>query len=228
MLKGDSKRKNGLFNDGAVRFSILVGRTTMALAVLAVVVNVFYEPFVADTPVCERPAWLADVVFWLCGGSIGLTFSAAAFSVLLGMIWPRSHAAKWGLASIALFIVSVFVSIPFAMGREHFQTEPPAVEQLRMINTAEVTYLSSNGGNYGTFEDLVEAELLDSRFTNGQPSGYKYKVVLVSQASYIATATRAGSNCSIPWDFFSESDAVVKYSTDAAHAPRGMAGMTID
>ena len=189
----------------------------------------FWEPFVADTPVCKRPAWLAaDVVRWLAAGSIVLAFIAAEVSMLLGIIWPRAHAAKWGMASIALLVVSFFVSIPFTFGREHFETEPPAVELLRLINTAEVTYLSSHGGSYGTLEDLVEAELLDSGFTNGQAVGYRYKVLLVSQDSYIATATRAGSNCSIPWDFFSESDALIKYSTDAAHAPPGMAGKPID
>src|SRR5262249_53582275 len=39
-----------------------------------------------------------------------------------------------------------------------------AIANLRTVNTAEVTYLSTSGGNYGTISDMIAAGLLDSRF----------------------------------------------------------------
>ena len=60
--------------------------------------------------------------------------------------------------------------------------ESSAVSNIRTINTAEVTYLSSNGGNYGTIPDLVGAGLLDNRF-NSSVSGYTFTVAASGSVS---------------------------------------------
>ena len=44
-----------------------------------------------------------------------------------------------------------------------------AIVTLKTISTAQQTYALSNGGNYGTFQQLCEAGYLDSRFNYTQP-----------------------------------------------------------
>src|SRR5262245_60161416 len=56
-------------------------------------------------------------------------------------------------------------------GSREAANESAAVGNLRTINTALVTYLSSNGGKYGTIPQLIDAGLLDARF-NSVISGF--------------------------------------------------------
>jgi hypothetical protein len=81
------------------------------------------------------------------------------------------------------------------------------------VNTAEVTYLNVSGGKYGTIQDLVRAELLDSRFedTVGQ---YKF-YVKVSGEDYYASAFPATKKAG-RYGYFSTADAVVRYATEKA------------
>ena len=51
--------------------------------------------------------------------------------------------------------------------------ECTAVANLRTIDTAEVTYLSSSNGRYGTMADLIALRLLDDSFSNTK-GGYNY------------------------------------------------------
>ena len=47
--------------------------------------------------------------------------------------------------------------------------ETAATSSLRTIATAQQTYALSNGGNYGTFQQLCEGGHLDSRFNTENP-----------------------------------------------------------
>jgi hypothetical protein len=228
MLK-DSKPEAGVFDKRAIDFPILTGRTANVLALFAAGFLVLYEPFITSISACERPEWLENGLLSVGFSLVVLTILAGCFSVLLGIISRKARAAVLGLASIAVVAVSFFVVAMASLGRENFKTEGPAVAQLRTINSAEVTYFSNHDEKWGTIEDLVREELLDSRFVGEEVvGGYKFKVSL-SQSGYIATATRDyPGNCSARWDFFSESDAVIRYSTDVTHAPRGMAGKPIE
>src|SRR6185503_13924975 len=82
-----------------------------------------------------------------------------------------------------------------------------AIANLRTINTAEVTYLSSSGGNYGTMQNMVEAGLLDSSFLSVK-AGYSFNIVR-NGPDYHATAVPATSG---RWGVYSTPDAVVRYS----------------
>jgi len=64
------------------------------------------------------------------------------------------------------------------------QSESAAVAQLRTTNTAEVTYFSSNGGKYGTIQDLISTGLLDRRDA-GEIDGYSYEVQVQEQGRII-------------------------------------------
>lgn len=90
------------------------------------------------------------------------------------------------------------------------RVESAAVSQLRTINTAEVVYLSSHEGKYGTLSDMITAGLLDKRFS--EPiSGYAFDVKLQqSGTGYLAIATPTDNVGR--YSFNSSSDAVIRYS----------------
>jgi hypothetical protein len=98
------------------------------------------------------------------------------------------------------------------------------VANLRTINTAEVTFLSTSGGNYGEIPHLVAAGLLDNRF-NTSISGYSYLIV-AGGGDYVAAAIPAdlqnGKNI-----FFSTPDGVVRFTASKQWAPPGQAGKPV-
>jgi prepilin-type N-terminal cleavage/methylation domain-containing protein len=125
------------------------------------------------------------------------------------------------LIVVAIILIIATIAIPSLLRSRQAANESAAVATLRTINTAQVTYLSSNGGNYGTISNLVGAGLLDSRF-NGSVGGYNYTVV-ASSYDYTATADPVSSN-SGRYGYYSLPDAVIRYSTAASLAPAGQAG----
>jgi prepilin-type N-terminal cleavage/methylation domain-containing protein len=125
------------------------------------------------------------------------------------------------LIVVAIILIIATIAIPSLLRSRQAANESAAVATLRTINTAQVTYLSSNGGNYGTISNLVSAGLLDTRF-NGTVGGYIYTVV-ASSYDYTATANPASSNTG-RYGYYSLPDAVIRYSTAASLAPAGQAG----
>jgi hypothetical protein len=99
--------------------------------------------------------------------------------------------------------------VVFAPPPRRHSNEYGAVSNLRTINTAEVTYLSS-AGRYGTMTDLIDARLLDDTFT-GTKAGYNYTITL-DATGYIATALPALKENG-RYGYYSVPDAVVRYST---------------
>jgi hypothetical protein len=126
-----------------------------------------------------------------------------------------------------------------------------AIAQLRTINTAEVTYLSSNSGSYGNLSELITQGLLDASFANSV-SGWDYSVT-ASGTSYTATAMPApikpdsfseriykyvdrrilgGPAPRGPFGYYSEPDAVIRYATAPSLTcnpcfPAGLSGAPI-
>src|SRR6476646_117772 len=80
------------------------------------------------------------------------------------------------LIVVAIILIIATIAIPSLLRSRQAANESAAVAQVRTITTAEVTYLSSSGGNYGTILQLVSAGLLDSGF-NATKGGYNYSVV---------------------------------------------------
>ena len=96
---------------------------------------------------------------------------------------------------------------------------------MRMINSAEATFKSSKGSGYGNLPSLVSEGLLDNSFL-GEKAGYRYSID-ASNTDYTAVATPLSSNTA-RFEYFSTSDAVIRYSTDATLAPNGRAGGSIE
>ena len=115
------------------------------------------------------------------------------------------------LIVVAIILIIATIAIPSLLRSRQAANESAAVSNLRTINTAEVTYLSSAAGNYGTVADLVTAGLLDSRFSGTAVSGYSFGIV-ASLSDYTATAIPTSAN-SGRYGYYSLPDAVIRYST---------------
>ena len=128
------------------------------------------------------------------------------------------------LIVVAIILIIATIAIPSLLRSRQAANESAAVANLRTINTAQVTYLSSAGGNYGSITNLVSGGLLDSRFS-GTVSGYDFTVT-TSGPDYTATATPASSNTG-RYGYYSTPDGVVRYSTTSTLAPAGSTGAPV-
>jgi type IV pilus assembly protein PilA len=115
------------------------------------------------------------------------------------------------LIVVAIILIIATIAIPSLLRSRQAANESSAVANLRTVNTAEVTYLSSAGGNYGSITDLVTAGLLDTRFNSTQVSGYAFTVT-ASGSDYTANATPTSINAG-RYGYFSLPDAVVRYQS---------------
>jgi hypothetical protein len=148
----------------------------------------------------------------------------------------RKHRLQTGFGAIDVLaivigIVLLVVVAPALLRPRHpgGSQESSAVAQLRTINTAEVTYLSSAGGQYGSVPELITAGLLDSRFA-GSVSGYTFGV-MASGTNYTATATPASTNAG-RYGYYSTPDAVIRWATATAATctpcfPAGQSGSPV-
>ena len=132
------------------------------------------------------------------------------------------------LIVVAIILIIATIAIPSLLRSRQAANESAAVANIRTINTAEVTYLSSSGGNYGSMTDMVGTQLLDDTFLGGlgaPKAGYVYTVVN-SGADYTVSATPASSNTG-RFAYYSRPDAVVRYSTIVGLAPAGKEGKSV-
>ena len=126
------------------------------------------------------------------------------------------------LIVVAIILIIATIAIPSLLRSRQAANESAAVANLRTINTAEVTYLSSSGGNYGDLTALVGAGLLDDTFigTATRPkAGYVYNITATG-SDYTATADPASTNTG-RFGYYSVPDAVVRYNTTLAPAGQG-------
>ena len=114
------------------------------------------------------------------------------------------------LIVVGIILIIATIAIPALLRSRQSAHESSAVSQLRTINTAEVTYLTSNQGSYGDIPSLITQGLLDVRFS-GSVSGYSFRVT-TSIGNYTATADPTSTN-SGRFGYYSGPDAVVRYAT---------------
>jgi prepilin-type N-terminal cleavage/methylation domain-containing protein len=114
------------------------------------------------------------------------------------------------LIVVAIILIIATIAIPSLLRSRQAAQESSAVAQVRTINTAEVTYLSSNQGSYGDVPSLIAQGFIDSRFT-ASVSGYNF-VVTASGTDYTATATPTSTNAG-RYGYYSLPDAVIRYQT---------------
>jgi len=114
------------------------------------------------------------------------------------------------LIVVAIILIIATIAIPSLLRSRQSAQESSAVAQLRTINTAEVTYLSSNQGAYGSLPMLITQGLLDTRFA-GSVSGYNFTVT-ASATDYTANASPTSVNAG-RFGYYSTPDAVIRYAT---------------
>jgi len=117
------------------------------------------------------------------------------------------------LIVVAIILIIATIAIPSLLRSRQAAQESSAVAQVRTINTAEVTYLSSNQGSYGDVSQLITQGFLDNRFV-GSVSGYNF-VVTASGTDYTVTATPTSTNAG-RYGYYSLPDAVIRYQTQSA------------
>jgi len=128
------------------------------------------------------------------------------------------------LIVVAIILIIATIAIPSLLRSRQAANESAAVAQVRTITTAEITYLSSSGGNYGTIAQLVSAGLLDAGF-NQTKGGYNYAITTTG-TDYTITANPASTNNG-RYGYYSVPDGVVRYATTAALAPTGQSGNAV-
>jgi type II secretory pathway pseudopilin PulG len=125
---------------------------------------------------------------------------------------------------IIIVLIVATIAIPSLLRSRQAANESAAVANLRTINTAEVTYLSTSGGTYGELEDLIDTGLLDTRF-HGDVSGYRFTII-ADGAEYFAEAEPVTANTG-RFGYYSTPDGVVRYSITPSLAPSGLSGIPV-
>jgi type IV pilus assembly protein PilA len=127
------------------------------------------------------------------------------------------------LIVVAIILIIATIAIPSLLRSRQAANESSAVANMRNLNTAEVSYSSTNGV-YGSISDLITARLLDDRYQNSNFNGYRFTVVLSNaNRNYTAYAIGAASNTS-RYDYYTGPDFVIRFSTAVTRAPNGMTG----
>jgi prepilin-type N-terminal cleavage/methylation domain-containing protein len=130
------------------------------------------------------------------------------------------------LIVVGIILIIATIAIPSLLKSRQSANESSAVSNLRLVNTAQVTYASGNQGNYGSITQLVSAGLLDSRF-NQVVSSYSFSVTLSADTlDYTANAVARAANDG-RYDYYTTPDTIIRYSTTATRAPSGLSGQPV-
>jgi prepilin-type N-terminal cleavage/methylation domain-containing protein len=68
------------------------------------------------------------------------------------------------LIVVGIILIIATIAIPSLLKFRQSANESSAVSNLRLVNTAEVTYASSSQDSFGSIAQLVGSGLLDGRF----------------------------------------------------------------
>jgi len=92
-----------------------------------------------------------------------------------------------------LSTVSLFVVVALLLSCQSYSTglqqsvaradEVSAITAMKTISTAQQTYALSNGGSYGTFQQLCEGGFLDERFNSSTPQVKDYVFSMEASAN---------------------------------------------
>jgi hypothetical protein len=124
------------------------------------------------------------------------------------------------VCSYMLLLGGLLALLPTVLRSRQAKAELAAVCNLKAITYAENSY-ASKGRGYGSLDELIDAKLLDSRFTEAA-HGYEFTVVS-SGREYTAFANPISQSSG--HGYSATTDGIVRYSTNA---PAGMAGKPVE
>ena len=81
------------------------------------------------------------------------------------------------LIVVAIILIIAGIAIPNLVKAKMAANEASAVESLRTITTAEVTYASTYGTGYTNLATLGISGMIDTVLSNGKKSGYTFTAV---------------------------------------------------
>src|SRR5256885_12480684 len=81
------------------------------------------------------------------------------------------------LIVVAIILIIAAIAIPNLIKSKMAANEASAVESLRTINTAQVTYASTYGTGYTNLATLGSSGFIDTVLSNGIKSGYTFTAV---------------------------------------------------
>ena len=130
------------------------------------------------------------------------------------------------LIVIAIILIIATIAIPSLLRSRQASNESAAVANMRNLNTAQVSYSSTNG-NYGTMGDLITAKLLDERYDNPNFNGYTFTLTLSGGNLNYSAFANGVSPATSRYDYYSGPDLVVRYSMFSSRAPGGLTGYPV-
>ena len=131
------------------------------------------------------------------------------------------------LIVVAIILIIATIAIPSLLRSRQAAHEAAAVATLRTLNTAEVTYLSTAAGQFGTLTDLINNTLIPPNFVPGPVSGYNFAVTLDStNRDFTITANPASANDG-RYSYVIWPDGTVRYQDFASAAPSGAQGQPV-
>jgi len=130
------------------------------------------------------------------------------------------------LIVVGIILIIATIAIPSLIKSRQAANESSAVSNLRLVNTAEVTYSTGNQGGFGSMAQLVAAGLLDSRF-NQVASGYSFSTSISANTLDYTAAASARSSSDGRYDYYTTPENVIRYSTDPTRAPTGLSGQPV-
>jgi type IV pilus assembly protein PilA len=117
------------------------------------------------------------------------------------------------LIVVAIILIIATIAIPSLLRSRQAAHEAAAVATLRTINTAEVTYLSTAAGQFGTIPDLITNTLIASNFNPGPVSGYNFTIDIVAPFRDFTVWAFPASTNDGRYGYYITPDGVVKYSS---------------
>jgi prepilin-type N-terminal cleavage/methylation domain-containing protein len=131
------------------------------------------------------------------------------------------------LIVVAIILIIATIAIPSLLRSRQAAHEAAAVATLRTLNTAEVTYLSTAAGQFGTMQDLINNTLIAPNFIPGPVSGYNFAINLdTTFRDFTINANPASANDG-RYGYYITPDGTVRYSTQSTLAPTGAAGTPV-
>lgn len=122
------------------------------------------------------------------------------------------------LIVVAIILIIAAIAIPNLLRARIAANEASAVESLRTVVTAQVTYASTYGTGYTSLANLGSSGLIDNILSNGKKSGYTFQVAPAGGSgtsvdpytTFTSTGIRQSSNTGTRM-FCTDASGVIRY-----------------
>jgi len=132
------------------------------------------------------------------------------------------------LIVVAIILIIATIAIPSLLRSRQAANESVAVSNLRNLNSAQATYSSANSGIYTDMSTLIAEGLIDNRYLTANFSGFQYTLALTPDQRYYTAVAMAVSSNSARYDYYTQPNFVIHFSSMSTRAPAGKAGWPVN